>query len=236
MRVLAIDFEATDKIPETARIIEVGAVLYDTAARVPLEVFNSFVRHPDLPAGYVSPTGIQVEWLNEFGKSLPEVFGQVQHLYATGSPECIVAHNGLSYDKPLAMAELKRFNIVGHCFESCVWADTRRHVPFKESVGSKSLTNIAAEHLILNYFPHRALFDSMTMLKVLDHYVMQDVLANAKIPRITVRALTGYDDRQKAKDAKFIWDGTKWIKEIAEDKLEEETMLADEKGFRIIKL
>ncbi len=240
MRIAALDFEATDKDPATALALELGLVIYDTALKVPLEIYNSLIRPPALElAGYVSPTGIRGEWLQEFGKSLPEVFGEAQRIMCKASVECILAHNCHKYDRPLALNELKRHNIVGHAFEELIWVDSRIHVPYRENIGAKSLTNVAAEHLILNYFPHRALFDSMTMCKVIDNYSFEEIFANAKIPQITIRALTGYDDREKAKAAKFFWSGEPkkiWIKEIPETAFALEEAAAAAAGFRIARL
>ncbi len=238
MIVLGYDLESTGLLVEQDRIIEVGAVTYDTEAKVPLEIFSAFVRAPGLSEGYISPTGIKVEWLRQYGMSLPDAFGNVQRMIATADPVAVVAHNGENFDKPLTIAELRRESIVGHALEELHWVDTRNDLPFEKEPSSRRLTHLAADHRILNPFEHRSIFDVLTMLQVMDHYPFEAVLENSKIPWITIRSLTGYDDREKAKELRFSWNGEKriWTKLIKENAYAREEAAAAEKGVKIVRL
>lgn len=240
MIVLGYDLESTGLLVNEDRIIEVGAVLYDTDLRAPLEVFNSFVRPRDpLPEGYTSPTGIKGEWLVKYGISLPDAFGRVQHMIAAGDPVAVIAHNGIGFDKPLTIAELARHQIIGHELETLHLVDTRQDLPFIKEPTSRKLVHLAAEHGILNPFEHRAIFDVMTMLRLLDHFDFAAVLENSKQPLVTLRALVTYQmekERQGAKELRYAWDGIKklWTKQVRENAVERETAAAAEKGFDVV--
>lgn len=239
MLVCGYDTETTGLDTEKDHIIEVGAMLYDTEKRVPLKVYNTFIRPlSPLPAGYVSPTGIHAEWLVRYGVSLPEAFGQIQCMVAATDPHIVVAHNGLNFDRLITLAELKRHNIQGHAMAEAHWVDTRQDIPFEKEPDSRKLKYIACDHNFINPFPHRALFDVSTMMKVVSHYNFEEILALSKVPLITVRALTNYDQRQLAKDARFNWNGERkiWTKEIRENTLEREVAAAAEKGFEIVRI
>ena len=87
------------------------------------------------------------------------------------------------------------------------WIDTCTDVPYPPSVGSRTLRYLAADHLFINPFPHRAIFDVMTMLTVLSHYNVEEIAVLAKSPVIHVQAKVGYDEREKAKARGYMWEG-----------------------------
>ncbi len=239
MIVLGFDTETSGLNVAEDRIIEVGAILYDTDTKAPLMVYNTMIRPLDpLPAGYVSPTGINGEWLTKYGIHLPDAFGEIQRMIAAMDEPIIVAHNGTNFDKPLSIAELHRHRIIGHGLEEAHWVDSRLDLPFKAEPTSRRLVHLAAEHGFCNPFEHRAIFDVCTMLKIIDQYDFSEILELSKIPTITIRALTNYEQRQLAKDARFQWDSEKklWSKQIRVNALEREVAAAAEKGFSIVAL
>lgn len=246
MIVLGYDLESTGLLVNEDRIIEVGAVLYDTDLRAPLEIFNSFVR-PEydnyrMSQAYVSPTGIKGEWLLKYGTSLPEALGHVQKMIATGDPVAIVAHNGIGFDKPLTIAELARHQIVGHSLETAHWVDTRQDLPFEKEPTSRKLVHLAADVGVLNPFQHRAIFDVMTMLRLLDNFKFADVLENSRQPLVTLRALVTYEmekERQGAKELRYSYSGPPkkiWTKQVRENAVDRETAAAAEKGFNVTRI
>lgn len=177
----------------------------------------------------------------QHGVPLPEALGNVQLMIAAMDPAIVVAHNGTNFDKPMTIAELERYQIKDHGLASAHWIDSRMDLPFEKEPSSRKLVHIAAEHGILNPFPHRAISDVFTMLKVLDHYDFELVLANSKVPLITIRALITYEmqkERQGAKDLRYNWDGVKkiWTKQVRENALEREKKAAAERGFEIVTL
>src|SRR5208282_4762391 len=65
---------------------------------------------------------------------------------------------------------------------------------------STRLTYMAADHAFLNPFPHRAMFDVMTMLKILDNYDIGKVMELAKSPTVTVKAIVSFDQKDLARN------------------------------------
>ena len=237
MIVLGWDLESTGLDTANDSIIEIGAIVYDTENKVPLDIYSQLIRlSKNLPDDYMSPTGIKGDWLGQYGKSIHEAFGDVQKIIARSSPACVIAHNGENFDKPLTFAELDRANIVGHSLAKMHWLDPRTDINFKKEPASRSLTTLAAEHGFINPFPHRAIFDVITMLKLLDHYDFKEVFEESQKPRITVRALASFDTRQKAKDLRYSWNGTIWTKIIKESDFKKEQEAAMAIDLKIVVL
>jgi DNA polymerase-3 subunit epsilon len=105
-----------------------------------------------------------------------------------------------------------------------MWIDTRLDVP-KPMIGK--LIAIAAEHGFLNPFPHQALSDVLTMLRILDEYDFEAVLARARIPNIMVEFVGPFESKDHAKECGFYWNGfsnqsnggrptKQWLKTIKE--------------------
>lgn len=240
MIIAAVDTETSGLNTTTDIIHEIGVILYDTEAKAPLRMYDTFIRPAQpLPAGYVSPTGIKEEWLRQHGVSLPDAFGEIQRICATMDPVILLGHNIQNYDKPLIQTELKRHNIVGHALEDAHCIDTRLDLPFPQEPTSRRLVHLCAEYAdFLNPFEHRALFDALSCIKLLEKFDFEEVLALSKIPNISIRAMTNYEQRQLAKDARFQWDDQKkiWHKQIRENAWERELAAAAEKGFVVVKL
>ena len=80
---------------------------------------------------------------------------------------------------------------------------------------SMKLPYLAADHGFVNPFPHRALFDVLTMFKIASQYDLDEILKLARSPRIIIRAVVSFDEKQKAKDAGFYLDGASksWLLE-----------------------
>jgi hypothetical protein len=110
-------------------------------------------------------------------------------------------------------------------------------------VDSMRLMHLAASHGFLNPFSHRALFDVMTMLKIMSEYSFEEVLLQSKVPFVIARALVDYDNRQLAKDARFNWEKIgeetfpkQWVKQVRENKLAAEQAAAEAKGFKVVRI
>jgi hypothetical protein len=70
----------------------------------------------------------------------------------------------------------------------------------------KKLTYLAADHGIINYFPHSALADAETVLTVVDKYEINDLVVRAKTPTIVIRARQSRSENDLVKKAKFRWN------------------------------
>lgn len=251
MRILAIDTETTGVDILTDRIIEVGAVLYDTEEKAPLSVFSAFVRpiNADGSAAleldkYVSPTGIKGEWLGEFGRSFGYAADALAGLIRRHKPEAVVGHNIVGFDLPIIHQELAREEASLPELKDLHVLDTRHDLPFSNEPSSRKLIHLSAEYgKFINPFEHRAVFDCMACLKLLEQFDFNEVLELSKIPWTVIQALVSYDDRQKAKDLRFSWERAgdytypkMWVKQVRENAVEREEALAAEKGFKIKRL
>ena len=238
MRVLGLDFETTftDPIdPREARIIEIGAVLWDTVRHCPLVTvartvwLDSYSYDPRI----TDLTGMTHEDLKEFG-CRPE-FALEKLLKLMPMADAIVAHNGNDFDKPVLESELKRYGITG--IEK-PWVDTTSDVRYPDKIQTRKLDFLAPAHGFLNPFAHRALFDVLSMLKVMSHYNFDEIFARSQIPDIRIRAdiakpfgptaVQGKRQNEEAKARGYRYDGDEkiWAKRIKEDELEKESQEA----------
>jgi DNA polymerase-3 subunit epsilon len=233
MRLLGLDFEATDKTPDTARITEMGVVLWETDGNRPLVTVGTFLydkqTYGPLSEEVKRITGITDEMLEEFG-TLPGPNLQWLDSFCKGHRvDYIVAHNGGNFDRPLLYAELDRLALACPQLRTLPWLDTLSDIPFASEPDSRKLKYLAGDHGFLNPFAHRAVFDVLTMMKVLSHYDIQKVIEYSKIPVLTIRAVVSFDQKELAKERKYRWENLGdrkypkcWVKEIRENKLEEE--------------
>ncbi len=225
MLIVGMDFETTwtePVDPRLARVTEVGAVLWDTESNHPISVFSSFVYGPDypeIPQEGVDLNGISTDLLQRYGEDPGVVFRRLQNYFLQG--EYVVAHNGTNFDKIIYDCELERFQIpsVEH-----KWIDTRIDVPYPKNITSRKLLHLAAEHGFANPFPHRAIFDVMTMLKVLSMYDVGEVVRLSQEPNVTVVARVSFQDKDLAKKRNYQWNGEdkSWTKTLKQSQVQKE--------------
>ena len=86
------------------------------------------------------------------------------------------------------------------------------------------MIHLAAEHDFLNPFAHRAVFDVLTMFKVLSHYDIDEVVRYSKVPWVTVQAMVGFNNNKLAKERSYRWNPDRkiWWRLVKQDKLEQE--------------
>ena len=133
------------------------------------------------------------------------------------------------FDKPILDNEFKR---IGTQPPTQTWIDTRVDVPYPDNIKTRKLTYLAAEHGFANPFQHRALFDVLTMLKIMGLYNMEDILFFAKQETVRVIAHVSFQQKQLAKDRGYHWDGEAkiWFLDMKKSKsLKEE----NEAGFPV---
>lgn len=219
---------------ERHRVTEIGAVLWDTAKKSPVRV-----------EGYLVNPGENCEWDQEavevsgITKEIAELHGidsgdaLSRFLYLIERADAVCGHNSNSFDRPMFEAWCQR---VGVEPPKKLWIDTCTDIEFPEKISTRKLTYLAAEHSMLNFFGHRAVFDVMIMLQVLSHYDIERVIYLAQQPSVTVMACVSYDDRQLAKDRGYRWQPAPkktWEKTIKQCFLEREQKDA---GFKVVVL
>ncbi len=226
MRVLAIDFETTGLDPRAHRIIEIGAALWDTDRKSVLQVRSALIVPPSgADPTAIDPivekhTGIRHEDLIEFGETFPDVARALGQLCEDADVRFLVGHNAREFDRSFLLAELGRFGCEGSWAEALArlpWLDTMTDLPLPEDLKTRKLSHLAADHGFLNPFPHRALFDALTSLRLLSSYPLEEVIRYAEAPAVTLVAWNlPFERKDEAKNAGFQWDaaGRRWLKTV----------------------
>lgn len=213
MKVLGLDFETTGLHSTTDRVIEIGAVVWDTETGRPQAMFSELVKYDgSLSSEIVKITGITDTMLKDYGRDPKSSF---QYLWSLiQSCEYVVAHNA-PFDRGFLENELRHFEIASD-FSEVQWIDTLTDVPYPDSIGSRKLTYLAADHGFLNSNAHRALFDVLTMLNIFQRYSINDITLRAKSPNVQVIAKVSFEEKEKAKKLGFRWnkDDKIWFKDF----------------------
>lgn len=232
MIICGLDTETTGLSPDNDRIIELGAVLWDTDTNKPIKFFSEFIYDDTYPA--INPAaskvnGITQSMLDTWSEVPAYVYGKF--LQFSVKADYILAHNGNGFDKPFVDNSLAR---VGMKLEK-PWIDSRIHVPYPEAKGSRKLIHLAAELGFVNPFPHRAVTDVLTMLRVCSHFDWSVIISNSSSKQIRIRALVSKNERQKAKDVGYYYDGTNqwWYKDVMDYQYSEHKDIAEKAGFEI---
>lgn len=183
--------------------------------------------HPALEPEITEITGITNGMLKEFGKPFEDIVVILEGICEMHRVEYIVAHNGSRFDQPMLYSELDRHKLAAKNLRDIPWIDTLKHLPFPKEPESKKLNHLALDAGFISPFKHRAVFDVLTMLRIMSHFDFEKVIALSKVPRIIVRAVVDYENRQIAKDHKFSWEKVGelsfpkfWVREIPETELE----------------
>lgn len=249
MRLLGLDFETTGLDHQNDRVTELGVCLWDVELKRPLATVGVFMHEenfPKLSPKIVELTGLTDEILAEFGTCPKKNFEWLERFCKQHKIDYIVAHNGENFDKPFLLAELDRHGVDATCLRSLPWIDTRTDIPFPTEPDSRRLRHLALDCGFINPFEHRAVFDVLTMLKVLSHYPLEDVLAYQKLPFVTARAVVPapWEDEGKgiawAKAQRFSWEkaGDKnypkcWVKRVKSNQLDDLKKLGQAGGFEV---
>ncbi len=226
MRLLAIDLETSGLDPRKDRIIEVGAALWDTDRKVALQARSHLIHPPTgsdesfLEERITQLTGIAFEDLVEFGETFPDVARALGQLCEDADVRFLVGHNAREFDRSFLLAELGRFGCQGSWAETVTrlpWLDTMTDLPLPEDLKTRKLSHLAADHGFLNPFPHRALFDALTSLRLLSSYPLEEVIRYAGAPAVTLVAWNlPFERKDEAKNAGFQWDpaARRWFKTV----------------------
>jgi len=238
MKLLFLDFEATDKDVKTARITQTAFSVYDQETKKELYHHSALVKPEgeydiDPVAGAI--TGISKEQLNEFGQSLKVVL-DIMAGYLRGS-DYLIAHNLHNYDLQLLNNELKRLDIADYHLPALI--DTRYDIPWPEHIETRKLTYLGAEFGVVNPSAHSARHDVDLMAMLFFKFPFERIVERAGSPMVWVRANVSYDNREKAKARRFLWDGNNkwWVKQFKQCDFEKEEfdfptmILKDYKGL-----
>lgn len=237
MLILGLDFETTGLQISTIGVTEVGLVVWDTDLHAPIKLFGTLVDPgPDAiwEPGVEKINGLTPEICKEYGMSEDKALRYVLSWY--GSADVACAHNGNVFDRPLLETWAARHDLDAQ--PNKIWIDTKSDLETAPR-NSTRLTYMAADHGFLNPFPHRAMFDVMTMLKILDKFDITQILEIAKSPTLRVKALVTFDQKDLAKNRGFhpLYENGKfmhWELSVKECKFDAERLAAKVAGFEIM--
>ena len=218
MIVAGIDFETTSVDPHTCHPTEIAIILWDSENKKIIETISSLIDVPpeiDITNEHI--TGIDKMLIDLHCISWKDAQELIS--YRIHTADYMMAHN-----TPFDRTILER---LVECNKP--WIDTMTDIPYPESIKTRSLPYLATEHGFLNPFPHRALFDVMTMIQIASIYDFDEILKYANSPNIWMRATVSFDDKQLAKDRYFKWDPTNkfWVKQVKELNIDYEEERAD---------
>lgn len=228
-----IDFETTGLKIGVVSVTEVGLVLWDTDLRSPVKLAG-FLVDPGPNAvwepGVEKINGITPELCAKYG--MPDEKAIRQLLFWYQNADAAVAHNGLEFDRLVLKYWAEKYGLDWQ--PNKLWIDTKcdLDIPARNST---RLVYMAADHQFLNPFPHRAVFDVMTMMKILDNYDINEVVKVSMSPTLVVKAIVNYDTRDLAKNRGFHWkaEEKQWTMVVKECHLEREREACTAAGFEI---
>lgn len=220
MILLSLDFETTGLNPETDRVIEIGAITYSTNQKKCLESAGFLVQSDVTVSEEVTKlTGIHQAAINKFGFSPADALENLIEMAKMS--DAIVGQNVIRFDKRF----IEQWSIREQLsFPEKLWIDTRTDLP---GVEGRHLSYLAADHGFLNLFPHSALADCQTVLKIVSMYEIEKIVERAKSPTIVLISKQNRSDNELAKKRKFRWnpDYKIWWKTIKDLDLDEEIKL-----------
>lgn len=219
MILLGIDFETTGLDTEKLHITEIGCAFYDSDSQRIISAESAIVNIPagaSLSEEAASISNLDEKILDRYGISCEEAMKELFNKLVI--PQALVAHNATMFEKKILLRYAKE---MGLTMPITPWIDTAVDVDWAPHIRGKSLSHLAADHGFLNPFPHEALPDVLTMMKLISMYDIDKIYENAISPKIQVRAIVEFAQKEKARAAGFYWNAqsSKWLKTIREDQL-----------------
>lgn len=227
MKLLGLDIESTGLDVDYDGVVEFGAALFDTENKTYLRLYSEFVVDEKAKIfveskedPFINPykecqrvSRITLEMVEKFGLSYSVISDEIVELF--DSCDYVLSSNGTNFDHPLLNNFMERGDVK---LPERQWIDLITDIEFPEDCTYRNLLYLAAYHGFINPFPHRALFDSLTMIKITNNYDYDRMIEVAKSPFIKLIAKVSFDNKELAKDEGFRWDPEKkiWHKEIKE--------------------
>jgi DNA polymerase III subunit epsilon len=211
MLIAFFDFETTGLDVNQDRPTEVGVLLYTTTFKRVVMAEQFFVDN-EMP---ITPkitelTKINKPMLDKFGLESKDALSRLQNYFDMA--DAVAGQNIFQFDMPFYRNWCIRES--EEPIEKLI-IDTRTDLP---GVEAKHLGYMAADAGFLNPFPHAALPDAWTCLRLFEGSDLEKVLERAKSPRVYLKAHVSFDNNQLAKDRKYGWHpGRKvWYKIVKE--------------------
>lgn len=195
----SLDFETTGLNIVSDRPIEYGGVLYSTGQKKCLDN-QGFLIKTDLPltSQITNITGITKPALDRFGYESTEVIALVLDMVA--SADAVIGYNCRRFDYHILSQWAKRENLK---VPEKPWIDLFYDMPWQVPTGK--LSHVAADHGILNLFPHSALSDCQTVIAIAMKYDENLLLQRSQSSVVVLRSLAPRESNDLVKQMKFRW-------------------------------
>jgi DNA polymerase III epsilon subunit-like protein len=215
----SLDFETTGTNIVSDRPIEYGGVLYSTGQRKCLDNLGILIK-TDLPitSEITKITGITKPALDRFGYESSEVIPLVIEMIANS--DAVIGYNSRRFDYYILTEWAKREGIQ---VPVKPWIDLFYDMPWQVPTGK--LSHVAADHGILNLFPHSALADAQTVLAIAAKYDENLLLQRSQSPVVVLRSMADRSSNDVVKKMKFRWNPTNkiWWKPVKQQDIDEVT-------------
>jgi hypothetical protein len=162
-------------------------------------------------------TGIHPAAVERFGYEPADILGIILEMAI--SADAIIGYNCRRFDKRVLENWIIR--TAGESRFNRPWIDLYADLPWTVPVGK--LGHVAADHGILNLFPHSALADAQTVLAIAEKYSPELLLDRAVSPVVILRSLEPRSNNTVVKEAKFRWNPERkiWWKSCKQADVEE---------------
>jgi DNA polymerase-3 subunit epsilon len=210
-----VDFETTGLDTQKDFAVEFAAVVYEPLTRRYIKSFEEIVG-TTIDAWHLKTLSeisrIEARDLSLFYNPSLEQFRYFYHLCRERFITTIVAHNA-EFDRSFFDRLCQSHNLP---LLEVRWMCSFKDFSYRDGIKAKSLSYLCADHGVLNPIPHRGLADCFGLFFIARQYDWNELTINANYPSIQLQAMVSYHDRQKAKDAGFRWDGSRWIMDAKE--------------------
>jgi DNA polymerase III epsilon subunit-like protein len=228
MILLSLDFETTGVDRQNDEVIELGAVLYSTGQHKCLDNLGVLVKTDRVITPKITKiTGITKAALDKFGYESRTALDLTLEMVLAA--DYIIGYNVRRFDREILWSWVKREN---RLLPEKLWVDLYADLPWQVPMGK--LSHVAADHGILNLFPHSALADCQTVLALGGKYDWDMLVKRAQSPIVILRSRQGRNENDLVKEApfKFRWNPDKkiWWKPVKQQDVDEVINAA---GFEI---
>jgi DNA polymerase-3 subunit epsilon len=211
MLIAFFDFETTGTDPSQDRITEVGALLYTTTFKRVVMAEQFLVEgYVDISAKITELTKVNKPMVDKFGLMSADGLARLQNYFDMA--EAVGGMNITDFDIPVYKNWCLR---EGEEPIERLIIDTMTDLP---GVVTRALPYMAADAGFLNPFPHSALPDAWTALRLVEGHDIEKVLERARSPRVYLKAHVTFDTNYLAKDRKYRWTPERkmWYKVVKE--------------------
>jgi len=242
--ICTLDLETTGLSFEDDQITEIAYVIKEWGARKPLCIRHFYLESSVKVNEFIEGlTGITDDLLEKAGKDPTSTLLTLMSDLSEFGAEYILAQNGAGFDKPMLTSKCNELAVY---MNDLPWIDSQHDIEWPERFKSKSLTFLACELGFLNPFPHDALSDVLTTIKVVELAEKEgitsidEMISDSKIPWVYVQINADFHTKETAKQLRYRWEkiddvycAKGWINKFKENKLPQAKQDAEAVGLKI---